>query len=257
MNEILLADSDAAALFDPRSEDVLSSGERTLLASLLSHNGRVDLALPDGMSAVALWESFQVCGRVFTITRRASGQLKLLIGRALRVMQDTPETYESRGFRSFDEFMSKATGLEAMTGISRAEGYKAKAVAEAAGPDMSLSDAREIGFSKMSLITGVANSTDSNFHSLMEHAKTDTIPQLRQRIERAGLIDADETIFDVISIPVTLAQKRFWTSFVQNPQVQAKCGTTSAGMILELAMAEVLSEWSIEQPVAEGEAADA
>ncbi len=70
MNELELLDSDTAALFDPRSEEVLSSTERTLLSALLSHNGRVDIAVPDGISASALWESFQVCGRVFKITRR-------------------------------------------------------------------------------------------------------------------------------------------------------------------------------------------
>lgn len=256
-NTEIVVESDTAALFDPRSEEVLSSPERALLATLLSHSGRVDLALPDGISAASLWESFQVCGTVFKITRRASGQLKLLIGRALKVMQDTPESYESRGFRSFDDFMTRTDGLERFTGISRAEGYKAKSVAESAGPDMSLADARDVGFTKMCLVTGVAKSTDSNFQSLMDHAKTDTIPQLRQRIERAGLIDADETVWDVLTIPVTLAQKRFWTAFVQNPQVQAYCESQSAGMILERAVSEVMSEWSIEQPVTDGEAAEA
>lgn len=251
MQETEILESDTAALFDPRSEEVLSSPERTLLASLLSHSGRVDLALPDGISAASLWESFHVCGTVFKITRRASGQLKLLIGRALKVMQDTPESYESRGFRSFDDFMTRTDGLERFTGISRAEGYKAKSVAESAGPDMPLSDARDLGFTKMGIITGVAKSTDSNFQGLVEYGKTHTIPKLRQHIERQGLADADETVWDVVTIPVTLAQKRFWTAFVQNPQVQAYCESASAGMILERAIAEVSSEWQIQQPVIE------
>ncbi len=172
-------------------------------------------------------------------------------------MQDTPETYESRGFRSFDEFMSKANGLEAMTGISRAEGYKSKAVAESAGPDMPLSDARDLGFTKMALITGVSKSTDSTFQPLVEFSKTHTIPEIRQHIERQGLADADETIYDVLTIPVTRAQKNFWNSFVQNPQVRAYCESESAGIILERAISEVMNEWSIEAPVIEGEAIEA
>lgn len=256
-NTEIVVESDTAALFDPRSEEVLSSPERALLATLLSHSGRVDLALPDGISAASLWESFHVCGTVFKITRRASGQLKLLIGRALKVMQETPESYESRGFRSFDDFMTRADGLERFTGISRAEGYKSKAVAESAGPDMALADARELGFTKLGLITGVSKSTDSTFQPLVEFSKTHTIPEIRQHIERQGLADADETIWDVVTIPVTRAQKNFWTAFVQNPQVQAYCETQSAGMILERAVSEVMNEWSIEQTVVEGEAAEA
>lgn len=248
-NTELIVESDTAALFDPRSEEVLSSPERELLSNLLSHSGRVDLALPDGISAASLWESFYVCGTVFKVMRRATGQVKLLIGRALKVMQETPESYESRGFHSFDDFMTRADGLEKFTGISRAEGYKAKSVAESAGPDMPLSDARDLGFTKLQQITGVAKSTDSNFQSLVEYGKTHTIPQLREHIERQGLADADETVWDVVSIPVTRAQKTFWTEFVQNPRVQAYCETTSAGTILERAIAEVLAEWSVEQPV--------
>lgn len=256
MHDTEIIESDTAALFDPRSEEVLSSPERELLATLLSHSGRVDLALPDGISASDLWDSFQVCGRVFKLTRRASGQLKLLIGRALKVMQDTPETYESRGFRSFDEFMSKVNGLEAMTGISRAEGYKAKAVAEGAGPDMQLSDARELGFTKLCLITGVAKSTDSNFQSLVEAGKTQTIPQLRNTIARHGLADADETIYDVFQFSVTLAQKRFFNDFLKNPQVGAYCNTESAATKFEMAIVEAITEWQVSQPVIEAEAVE-
>ncbi len=257
MQDTEILDSDAAALLDPRSEQALSFPERDLLISLLSNGERVDVAIPDGISATALWNSFRVCGIVFGINRRLSGQLKLLIGRALKVMQETPESFESRGFHSFDDFMTKREGLEKYTGISRAEGYKAKAVAEGSGPEMDLSTAREVGFTKLQMITGVAKHTDSNFQTLVEHAKTDTIPQLRQRLERAGLADADEQIWDTISIPVTRAQKNFWNSFVQNPQVQGYCETTSAGMILERAISEVMNEWQIQQPVIEGEASAA
>lgn len=244
---------DTAGLFDPASEEIFQNPEeRTLMATLLSLNDRVDLALPDGMPAAELWRTFDICARVFVRVRHASGQLKLLIGRALAVIQNTPEIYESRGFRSFDDFMTNEDrGLPFITGISRAELYKSKAVAKSVGPAVNLETVREIGFTKLQLVAGVAQAGDSHFEPLLEHARTDTIPQLRERIERQGLSDADETVWDVITIPVTRAQKDFFSGFLKNPQVRAYCESESAGIILERAISEVIGEWGIERGAAD------
>lgn len=249
--------SDAAGLFDPQSEEIFRDGdERTLLAGLLSLNDRVDVALPDGMPASELWRTFDLCARVFVRVRYASGQLKLLIGRALSVIQDTPEIYESRGFSSFDGFMSDETrGLPKITGISRAELYKAKSVAKSVGPGMNLEDARQIGFSKMQLIAGVSNAGEATFNTLVDAAKTDTIPQLRERIARQGLVgSAADLEWDVLQVNMTRTQKRVVQQFLQNPQVRAYCETESAGTILERAIAEVTSEWEIQAMAIEGKA---
>lgn len=251
--------TEVAGLFNPAAEDTLTGEERVILASLLTRDDRVDLAIPDAMDARDLWQTLDICSRVFLRVRHASGQLKLLIGRALAVIQNNPEVYESRGFSSFDEFMSdESRGLPKITGISRAELYKAKSVALAVGPGMNLEDARQIGFSKMQLIASVTDPGSSTQQSLIESAKLDTMPQLRERIARSNMnVQVGDMEWDTLLVQMTKTQKRIAQEFFTNPQVQAYCDTSSAGMILERAIQECQSEWQIGQIITDRIAAEA
>ena len=253
--ELQVSGTEVAGLFNARSEDTLTNDDRNRLIALLTQDDRVDLAIPDEMDPRELWRTLEICSRVFVRVRRASGQLKLLIGRALLVIQKTPEVYKSRGFSSFDEFMTdEARGLPSFTGISRAELYKAKTVAQSVGPDMSLEDAREVGFTKMQLIAG-ANMEPAEQKQYIEDAKTMTIPQLREKIAKSDLnIDADDLEYDLIQVPATKAQKKLFQEFTSNPQVRAYCGTDSPATILERAIQEAEAEWIARAVTIEGSA---
>ena len=260
MQEIQVSGSEAASLFDTTSEETLTPEERAILRSLLSQNDRVDIALPDDISASDLWMTFDICARVFVRVRRASGLLKLLIGRALTVIQAKPEVYISRGFRSFDDFISnEERGLPKLTGISRAELYKAKAVAQSIGPETNMQAIRDVGsFTKIQIIASQMESTDSRFDTVMEHAKTDTVPQLRERMARMGLVGSTDDIeWDIIQFSVTKTQKRMMQEFLTNPRVRAYCETESPGVILERAIQEAMGEWEVRQIEIEGQATEA
>lgn len=252
----VITGAEVASLFDSRSEETLNSDERVILASLLTRDDRVDLAVPDTMDPRELWDTLNICARVFVRVRRASGQLKLLIGRSLLVIQNTPEVYESRGFRSFDAFMSDTDrGLPKITGISRAELFKAKSVAGSVGPDMNLEDARQVGFTKLQLIAGVTDPGSTTQKALIDAAKTDTIPELRERIARSGVqFAAGDLEWDMIQLSVTKTQKKMFQEFVNNPQVRAYCESESPGMIVQRMIEEVGEEWRIQSMVIEGEA---
>ncbi len=256
--EDVITGREVAGLFDARipGQETLSESERTILSTLLSSNGRVDLVIPDKMDPNELWRTLDICARVFVRVRRASGQLKLLIGRALLVIQDTPEIYTSRGFESFNDFVSdEQTGLPAMTGISRGELFKAKAVAKSVGPGMRSEDIREIGFSKVQLVAAAAPSGSPKFNALIEAAKFDTVPQLRERIANADVgLTAEDMEWATIQFPVTRTQKNIAEEFFGNPQVQAYCGTESRGVILERLIQEAEVEWQIQAMVIESEA---
>lgn len=251
--EIQVTGAEVAGLFDPTTDDTLSSEERVILSALLTRDDRVDLAVPDGMDPRALWQTLDLCSRVFLRVRHASGQLKLLIGRALLVIQDTPEVFITRGFNTFDQFMSDLErGLPHITGISRGELYKAKSVAGSVGPSMNMEDARSLGFAKMQLVAGNTAPGSAQQKALIEAAKTQTIPELREHIARAGFAEAGDLESDVLQVHVTKTQKRVVQSFLGNPQVQAYCETSSAGLILERMVAEVEAEWEIHATVIEG-----
>lgn len=251
---VTVTGAEVAGLFVADSEESLTPEERVILAALLTRDDRVDLAIPDAMDPRELWRTLDICSRVFLRVRHASGQLKLLIGRALLVIQNTTDVFTSRGFTSFDQFMSDAErGLPRITGISRAELYKAKSVAASVGPTMNLDDARQLGFGKIQLVVGHTDAGSPQRQQLMEAAKTATIPELRERMARMDLgLDADDMEYDVLQVAMTKAQKRIAQSFLINPAVRAYVGSDSAGMILERAIQECAAEWSIQGEVIEG-----
>lgn len=239
--------TEVAGLFDPSSVDTLSSEERMLLSVLLSRDDRVDIAIPSNISQNSLWDTLALCCKVFVRVRRANSQLKLLIGRALALVKDTPEIFEARGFNSFDAFMSNNDrGLPAITGISRSELYKAKTVAEKL-PELSLTDTRELGFTKTALLAQVTESGNSDYDKWLDAAKTDTIPEFRERIYRSGKgIDDGDLEWDVLQFNVTKAQKERIEGFVTDPEIIAYCENKLPGFIIERLIEETAQEWKMQ-----------
>lgn len=244
--ELSVTGTEVAGLFDTRNEDLLTLDERVLLSGLLSSGDRVDMAIPDDISEGDLWRTLSICGRVFVPIRRASTQLKIIIGRAINLIQQRPEIFESRGFRSFDDFMSLPHGLQQMTGISRAELFKAKATANALGPTINMEDVRQIGITKIQMVAQYSEPGTPSQDALIEVAKTHTVPQLREHIARLDLqVSTGDMEWDVLQIPATKTQKALFMEFFRNPLVLAYCGTTSQAVVLERMLQECSEEWQI------------
>ena len=250
--EIQVTGTEVAGLFNTNSEESLTNQERMILSALLKRDDRVDLAIPDDMDAMELWRTLDICSRVFVRVRHANGQLKLLIGRALLVIQNTPEVFKSRGFTSFDQFMSNTDkGLPSITGISRAELFKAKSVAASMGPETNLEDIRDIGsFTKIQLVAGYTEAGSDKQKEYVAFAKTSTIQQLREKIaaDGNGVTEADLE-YDLLQVSCTKAQKKFLQQFLTNPRVKAYCQKEDAGSILEMAAMECVGEWQVEELV--------
>ncbi len=234
-----------AGLFDPAISDGLSRDERLLLTALLSENERVDIAIPEDVEPERVWDMMLLCCKVFKMFGKAAVQLKLLIGRALTLIKDMPNVYESRGFSSFDDFISdEVRGLPMLTGVSRAELYKAKRIAEQIGAAVPLAEAREVGMTKMAIITGVTSPANSDFREWVEHAKSDTIPQLKERIARSNLqIPRDSMEWDMVALQVTKDEKKRLDAFLSDARVQAYCESKAPGIIISRMLDECEGEW--------------
>jgi hypothetical protein len=235
---------DVAGLFDPSQPESLSSDERNLIGALLVTNDRVDVAIPQGMTADSLWEAFSLCCKVYSRVKRAQSQIKLLIGRALILIKDTPEIYTRCGFSSFDRFMSdELTGLPAITQISRSELYKAKTIAETF-PTLSLGDSREMGFTKLSMIAQVTRESDSDSGDWVQKAKDLTIPELKKEIYRSDKqIPEGSLDWDVVQFQVTKDQKERIESFLADETIQGYCQGKAPGLIFERMISECEGEW--------------
>ena len=236
--------TDLAALFDPSLDGSLSGDERSLLAALLSQDERIDIAIPEDTPAGQLWETITLCAKVFTRVNKAHAVLKLLIGRALVLIQQSPEIYERRGFRSFDQFMTDdVRGLPALLGISRGELYKSKSIAEA-NPTLPMADYREIGFSKLAAISQVTREGDSNYQDWIDAAKTNTFSQLKEKIYRSDAnIPEGSLERDLFALEMTAYQKSELEEFINDPQMRAASGSENKAELLLNATREARVEW--------------
>lgn len=235
---------DVAGLFDPSITNTLTTEERELLTTLLSSDDRTDVAIPKDIAAGDLWMTLELCCRVFIRVRKASAQLKLLIGRALIIIQENPEIYKARGFRSFDDFMTREDGLPGFTGISRSELYKTKTVADTFPTSVSLGDARDLGVTKLSLLAQVTREGNSDSKEWVERAKKLTIPELKTAIYRSNQqIEEGDLDLDTIQITVTMTQKQAIEQFLGDPEIHAYNESKMPGVIIMNAIAELGEQW--------------
>ena len=240
-------DARAIGLFDPDSKESLSQSERRILIGLLATRGSVNATLPDTLLASEIFSTVSLCGNVLVDIRKIAARTKVLIGRCLVLIQNNPTTYEDRGYSSFNQFISDdVNGLPKITGISRNELYKAKNVAEAI-PDLSLSDAQSVGWTKLSDLASKVTSSDSGFAALLESAKTDTVDQFKERLYRSDNQIPDGSLeFGVIQMTVTKDIKQVFEEFFDNPKIHAYCGTSNKGEILKALIAESANVWLME-----------
>jgi hypothetical protein len=238
--------AELAGLFDPLSEGSLSAVERDLLTALLKQNERIDVAIPEDITDNALWDALALCCKVESRVKKVQGVLKMLIGRALVLLQKRPQMYRALGFRTLDDLMSDSErGLPALTGISRAELYVAKDIG-VAFPAIQMSEFREIGFNKLATISKVVKAKDSNAQEWLDRAKVETIKELKESIYKSDNgIEPGSLDYDTVIFTVTKDQKRRIEEFLVKPETQAVCGTGFAGEILCRMIEECDLEWIV------------
>lgn len=104
------------------------------------------------------------------------------------------------------------------------------------------------------MIAGATAAGSNKQREYIEHAKTETIPQLQERMVRDRIVaETGDVQWDVLQIQLTKTQKRFILSFLDDQEVKAYCETDSYAMILERAVAEVMAEWTSREVIIEGE----
>lgn len=234
-----LSGAEVAGLFNPELEEGLSTSERNLLTTLLASDDKIDITIPDDIDAADLWETMGILCKVYYGTGQARTQLKLLIGRALVLIQTMPGIWQTRGYKSFDAFMSdEVAGLPFMTKISRPELYKTKSIGEKIG-NLPLEQSRAIGFTKLAMVAQKTEQGNSDFKTWIDNAEKMTIPDLKIAIAESNvLIPAGSTEEVTLTWILKRDEKEAVDSFMADPEVHATCGTDRPGGIMQWLMAE-------------------
>lgn len=223
------------------SELNLSLQEQNILAELVDPDTEVRAVATD-LGPEKLWAAIEVSLRVYSTVKRAQSQLKPVIGKLLIELEKYPQLYQSKGFSTYDEFLT--LGAPSLLGIPRSEAYRAKRLAQT-WPSLTPEEFGGIGEGKLYLLSSFTNSADPASEHWLDVARNSTKDQLRDAIVVAGEATAESITNCQIAINTSLDVKQAWSSFVSNPQVQSTVGSGDHGQILLAALGEASSSWGV------------
>lgn len=221
----------------------LAAFEIDRIKSLFDSDQSITKLIPDDIDPDVLWKSLGACSRVMGAGKKVVAQAKPLIGRMLVVVQGYPELYRQAGYQTFDDFMSE--GLEKLFGIPRSEAYELKKIATIL-PDIDPQQCVALGTTKMGMIAKVVQQNNFNPEKtagLMEYSKGKTIVGLRQDFEDKNWAGEGTLEFQNFIVTMAKASKIRLEEFLDRPEIQAYCESTSKGLILERMVQECELEW--------------
>jgi hypothetical protein len=231
-----VAQSNAEILFDEKFD----SAEIEVLRGLLDPTGRVDLIIPETINPQDLWRTFEVCCKTIAQLKRAGSVVKPMVGRMLVLLRDYPEIIQSKGYSNYEDFMNR--GMDELFGISRAEAYACRLVAEKL-PSLTVEQFREIGIAKLQLISQATGEKEKDCNDFLEFAKNHTVAQLKVKVAEKKHLPEGELDAELIVIQANRDIARAWKEFKSDPRIQAYCETTTEAKIFALALAAAGSDW--------------
>lgn len=218
---------------------VTVESERDVMAAVMGSDSE---SLAESLTGDQLWESIQTCTKLYGSAKRLQSHLKPILGKLLIALMDRPEVYRSKGFETFDDFMTRGAPL--LLGLPRSEAYRAKKLASAF-PHLTPDEFSAIGEGKLYTLTKITNHEDPNSTEWISTAKSCTHDELRDKIVQAGMAPVEDLIPVQISFSTTLAVKQQWMKLVSDDRVVAIVGTRDYGAILAAVIHEACSTWGI------------
>lgn len=218
----------------------LNAEDQKILAQICAPESDIALTVGANQGPEEILRYLYILTRASITLERKRDGLVQVIGRILHVVRENPAIYQARGFKSFDGFI-KGHVVNAL-GMSKSTLRDAMRIYEAF-PTTSAADVAEVGVVKMVLLSRITNSTQPNHGKLIEEAKSQTYRQLLQTAAEKANLRPTDIERAVLVVQLSIAQKAMVKSFLDHPQVRAKCQTEDWGTILEYMIAEVMGEW--------------
>lgn len=220
-----------------------SESESKILASVLQdEESSLDVIIPEQMDPDALWASLETCSKMNRIVTTAGAKIKPALGRMLIVLRQYPALYLSRGYKNYDDFLSR--GMEELFGICRSEAYNCIGIAETF-PQITQKEFCEIGVSKLQIAARAVRENPNCVDTVLEVAKQPEMNVSSFKSYVAELTGRDVRDFDYEEIKIITSKSiaEHWNHFIRNKYVQQIVGSDRPGEILECMMGECLPEW--------------
>jgi hypothetical protein len=212
--------------------------EAELLKGLLRADASVELVIPQDIDPSKLWNSMEACGKLTEVIWRARETLKPIVGRLLGVLEEYPDLYRSKGYKNWDDFMSR--GMEKMFGISRSEAYALYRVMRVF-PELTIEEYFQAGIANLQTASRAVGENPKCRDKVLAAAKEMEVKPFKEYIGRLTNTDPDDYDYGLIMEHVSKSVKVRWDEFMK--RAEKIHGTTSRAEIIDYMIAECLSSW--------------
>lgn len=230
-----------------------TADEAMLLPEIMATDKSPNDFIPNDTSVDLLRQYLSITSKAYLRAQDAVGKLKPFLGRILVLYKQHPELYTSKGYNTYDSWMSD--GVRREHGLNRGQAYECVNIAEQCG-HLSSGIISGLGFSKLNTVAKIVKqSVGSEMSIEMRQQKADdwvqvalepgmTVARLKEIAEEANVVEIGSLEPRVVvSIPVNPETLLFWEAFSSSPEVKVYCGTEDKGTIFERALQECSTEW--------------
>lgn len=230
-----------------------TTDEARLLPVMMATDKSPNDFIPDDTPVDLLRQYLSITSKAYLRAQDAVGKLKPFLGRILVLYKQHPELYTSKGYKTYDNWMSD--GVRREHGLNRGQAYECVNIAEQCGHLLS-GTITELGFSKLNVVAKIIKQSVAADTSIeMRQQKVDewvqvalsegmTVSRLREAAEEANVVEPGSLEpREIISISVLPPVRAFWEAFANSNEVKTYCGTEDPGTIFERALQECSTEW--------------
>ena len=209
----------------------MSDEDAKLLTGILISDEEASVILPDKIGPEAVHGVLMVTSRAVGSMRRATARLFPLIGRLLCLARDQPDTWQERGHKSYDSYLT--TEVVPAIGMSRSQLLGIRRIYEC-WPSLPLSTYEQLGSERLKILATISKQSDPSAGDSLERALTLPAKDLKVWAERERHLEPGSLESGVVSFATTKEVEDRWQAFWTDPTIQAHAGDTQGGILMSM-----------------------
>lgn len=218
--------------------------EVKLLGQLTKPGGQISVLVPDQIDPKEWRATTNVVCRALVQTEIKKRQLMPVLGRLLVIAKATQEIWSK--FEKFEDFLEAEIYTKFQ--ISRSSCYEAMQSADRFG-HLEIAECEAIPRRNMKVVlAAVVRGEEKKGYAkeVLEKAAELSESDLKDWCVQKKYLEHGETTGAFLKVPCNAAQLKRFKKFFANPEYAAYCGASTPAVMLERAIQEATTEWTVQ-----------
>lgn len=220
---------------------VLTENEQNLLEALTDPRSVVSLVITGATPATELFGNLELCCKAYLHLEKIQRKIGPVVGQILLVLRDNPDKYQSHGYQTFEDFLSRF--IEKKMGYSRSSAYQSMRLVSKF-PGLTIDKWRELGTERIQILSKFTQESDPSFPKYLAAAsQAKSKIDLMEWAANRQLVQQGESHLHAVIIKMSINLRKAWRVFISEGRVHAYTGSQVEGVIFEAMLAECMSTW--------------